>query len=475
MSGATVPGTRAYGAAKSLAASAVLGKTGFTVSRMGFGTYRVNEEEPEHREALKLALTSGCNLIDTSANYTDGSSERVIGQILRDFNRGEIVIVTKAGYVQGENLELARARIEQNRPFAEMVKFAHDCWHCIHPEYLATQITRSLSRLQVDQIDVLLLHNPEYFLKKEGDHAEYYRRIKAAFAHLETEVQKGRIQYYGVSSNTFGEPKESPEFTSLEVLLELAREVSPEHHFAVVEFPFNLFEPGAVLEKNNSGKSVTELAREARLGTLANRPLNAFAGSELVRLADVGGVNAIGLEDAEENLRLTLNDVMQLESNYPGNEIVPAQRIAWGHVLRNNLERLSNSETWSQTLKLQIRPAVEQAVQKLAHHSETAPWADEYRFRTEELFSAFSAWLISRAQARSRELSDVILTAAPELSSSPTLSQKTLRTYLAFDDIDCVLVGMRKSVYVQDALAAKATISESAARAAIEAVVSDLS
>ena len=187
----------------------------------------------EHREALKLALTSGCNLIDTSTNYGDGHSEKLIGEVLKELTtegkirRDQIVVVSKAGYVQGENLTLARQRRERGIPFPEMTEYSDDCWHCISPEFLKDQITRSLARLGLPQIDVLLLHNPEYFLKVTHDHREYYRRIGEALQYLETEVAQGRIQYFGISSNTFPEPKEADDFTSLEMVCELAQEKAP--------------------------------------------------------------------------------------------------------------------------------------------------------------------------------------------------------------------------------------------------------
>ena len=57
------------------------GNSGLTTSRLGFGTYRVDTREPEHREALKKALREGVNLIDTSTNYMDGDSERLVGSV----------------------------------------------------------------------------------------------------------------------------------------------------------------------------------------------------------------------------------------------------------------------------------------------------------------------------------------------------------------------------------------------------------
>ena len=76
------------------------------------------------------------------------------------------------------------------------------CVHSIHPDFLHDQITRSLERLNVDTIDVYLLHNPEYFLQwavkdnmPEDEARDMYDdRIRRAFAHLEKEVAKGSVQ-----------------------------------------------------------------------------------------------------------------------------------------------------------------------------------------------------------------------------------------------------------------------------------------
>src|SRR4051794_9136631 len=111
-------------------------KTGWKVSPVGFGGYRVHDHDAVQEEALKLALRSGCNLIDTSANYTDGGSERLIGRVLRELDRSRIVVVSKAGYVQGTNLTLARERASRGLSFPEMVEYSAQCWHNISPAFL---------------------------------------------------------------------------------------------------------------------------------------------------------------------------------------------------------------------------------------------------------------------------------------------------------------------------------------------------
>ena len=94
----------------------LLGKTGLTTSVIGFGGYRIDSKGETHRAALRQALRRGVNLIDTSSNYTDGESESLIGEMLGDDSadppedaprRSGIILVSKVGYVQGQNMKLA--------------------------------------------------------------------------------------------------------------------------------------------------------------------------------------------------------------------------------------------------------------------------------------------------------------------------------------------------------------------------------
>src|SRR5262249_12495483 len=156
----------------------VLGSTGLPASRLGFGCYRVDDATPMHRAALARALDAGRPLIDTSTNCADGHSETLVGDVLADLGRRAparrrgVVLVSKIGYVQGQNLALALERERAGRPFPEMVKYMDGCWHCIHPEFLRDQLARSRERLRVDTLDVCLLHNPEYFLSDAAHRVE---------------------------------------------------------------------------------------------------------------------------------------------------------------------------------------------------------------------------------------------------------------------------------------------------------------
>jgi aryl-alcohol dehydrogenase-like predicted oxidoreductase len=312
---ATAQATLAHTARVAPHGRAPLGSTGLTVSKLGFGCYRVGEGDPEHAEALAMALGRGCNLIDTSTNYGDGGSERVVGEVLgelvraRSIDRAAVVVVSKIGYVQGQNMRLARQREGSGRPFPEMVKYADGCWHCMHPEFLADQLQRSLQRLGLATLDVCLIHNPEYFFSDAVHHGrtdvaavrdEFYGRLANAFEYFEREVAAGRLGCYGVSSNSAAMPISDAEETSLERMLDAAQRAGGDgHHFRVLQLPFNLIESGAALEKKHAGKSPLELAAARGIAVLANRPLNAIRGRGMVRLADPG-LGSEGIDDARQ-------------------------------------------------------------------------------------------------------------------------------------------------------------------------------
>jgi len=466
----------------------ILGKTGLTVSALGFGAYRVDDETPEHRQALEKALLEGCNLIDTSTNYTDGASERCIGGVLEEMTRsgrmarGEIVVVSKIGYVQGRNMDLALRREEGGGPFPEMVKVSEGCWHCVHPEFLEDQLDRSLSRLRLERLDACLLHNPEYFLghggggrspsDREAAWEEFYRRIRVAFVHLEREVRRGRIGWYGVSSNSFGAPPEDPESTSVGRMLEAAREAareagseSGEDHFAVAQLPMNLFEHGpATLGKEGAAgdRSAVAFAAGNGLGVLVNRPLNAFAQGELIRLAD------FRTDPPRRPVEEGLSRVSALEEEFV-REIgrgLKAERgsapvetfFAWGSRLSGAVGKLGGVEHWQAIEDQQIRPQLLQIISALQSGlppglaSTFQEWLRRYLPEMQSLCAAFHADCAARSQERSDRIASTLDPALPPDMRSESLSRKALHAVASVPGVTCVLNGMRHPHYAEDSL-----------------------
>ena len=253
------------------------------VSPIGFGTYRTSLTAP-HAQALAHALSQGCNLIDTAASYCDGESEALIGKVLSEHPEHPAFVVTKAGYLQRG----AAARIDElGLPADAVVPLGEGSAHCIHPDFLRSQMQASCERLRLDCLDGFLLHNPEYHFgpaQSQTPESAYYARMEAAFEFLEDCVRRGKIRYYGISSNTLANATDQPGTTNVNELLRIARRVDCDHHFRLLQFPFNLLEQGAA-RAQHCGESLIAVARRNGLVTFANRPLNALRDGKAIRLA----------------------------------------------------------------------------------------------------------------------------------------------------------------------------------------------
>ncbi|MEK3752502.1 aldo/keto reductase [Paenibacillus sp. FSL E2-8871] len=155
-----------------------LGRSGLDVSEiclgcMSFGApergntpWSLNEEQS--RPIIKKALELGINFFSTANMYSDGTSEEIVGQALKDFaRRDEVVIATKVFVPmrQGPNaMGLSRKAI-------------------------MTEIDKSLSRLGTDYIDLYQIHR--------WDH---HTPIEETMEALHDLVKAGKIRYIGASS-----------------------------------------------------------------------------------------------------------------------------------------------------------------------------------------------------------------------------------------------------------------------------------
>ncbi len=455
------------------------GTIDFNVSHIGFGGYRIHSHSQEHWKALGYALEKGFNLIDTSSNYTAGESERLVGQCLtgmikkNKINREDVLIVSKAGYVQAGNLTMAREREANGKPFPEMVKYMDGCWHCIHPDFLENQLQRTLDNLQTDKLDIYLLHNPEYFLtniKKnrimdlQSARQEYERRIARAFRWLEEKVKTGKIQAYGISANTFVNSAEDFEFTSLERMLEIAEAITPDHNFKVIQFPFNLFEAGACLEKNqaNGSKTLLEVALEKNMGTMINRPLNAITDNRMIRLKSFEKIDYKTAMDSFAVLRKKIQELESRFKNYfkvkwpEGITAAPVNRLFTNaYYLPSALLEVRGWEQWDYEKEYRILPQMYEDLNslsdKIPDDSAWQEWVEEFSRSLSGMMEIATAHFQSSKNSFSEMFCKQLDDLEPALKSSPSLSRKALRILRSVPGVNCILLGMRKQDYVDDA------------------------
>lgn len=254
---------------------------GLFLSSIGIGTY-LGEPDPRtdkgYADSVVAAVEGGFNLVDSAINYRFQRSERSVGAALKQltskgFSRDEIILCTKAGFLTPDddmpddpNEYFAREFLEPGIFRPEDI--SQGC-HCMAPGYLADQIERSRKNFGVDCIDVFYLHNPETQLP-ELSRDEFQKRIRDAFAFLETAVANGKIGAYGLATwNAFREDPKSPGCLSLAEMAYIARDVaSTTNHFRFVQLPFNLAMPEALTRPNQTvdGKTMAMVQAGRALG-----------------------------------------------------------------------------------------------------------------------------------------------------------------------------------------------------------------
>lgn len=431
-----------------------------TVAKIATGTYRMDGRDNQP-QALEKALLSGLNLVDTSANYMDGCAETFIGQTLAKLiaagkiKREEVVLVSKAGYIQGQTLDMYR-----NKPLQDMVQVSDLMWHCIQPEFLIQQCDSSCKRLGVEKLDVFLLHNPEYFLAHAvTNHMEiaeareiFYQRIEQAFTCLEGLCQQGKIQFYGVSSNTVGFPAENADFVDLAKLNEIAQKAAQTAWgrrkrplFRVLQMPYNLLEMGIVSNVNTTAHtfnevehvSTLELASRMHLSVLINRPLNAFSPDGVAyRLAAGAAMPDISSELAE---------LAEAESSLPKSELPKLSKLA-----PTLLEKTTDSLQFDHLRTTMLIPLLLQTITEAALSTEDAI---EFVAVYQKVIAGLRLAARHQDGLRIKEVEKTLRNRLPQAIADLPLQQLALNITASTPAVTSVLCGLRQVEYVDDAVA----------------------
>jgi L-galactose dehydrogenase len=170
-----------------------LGRTGLTVSALGFGAATLGDEygtldAAEGKRAVDAALDAGMNLFDVSPYYGRTLAEERLGRWLEGKREG-VVLCTKVG------------RYDRDPPAGF--------------DFSATRVLRSveesLARLRTDVIDVFLAHDIEFAPLELilGETLPAMRRLK----------DEGKVRFIGVSGFPLEVLRDAVEGAELDVVL----------------------------------------------------------------------------------------------------------------------------------------------------------------------------------------------------------------------------------------------------------------
>lgn len=413
------------------------------LSRIGFGGYRVSIGSAEHARALTHALRSGCNLIDTSANYMNGESELLIGKVLSENPDLDAFVVTKAGYIQGDNLNVIAELNRSGLAREGLISFSEDYQYSIHPDFLRSQLELSCGRLQRDRIDGFLLHNPEHYFAQNTDDIspdEFYTMITGAFEFLEEMVAAGIIRYYGISSNTFPASTEAENTTNLHRVVEIARMISSSHHFKLIQFPFNLIERQA-LESHHGEMSVIDAARSYGIVTFSNRPINARRDNQVIRLALYDDEVQTCDDDEAQKIFDTCVDLIQQQLIQEGEEGTPMDYTPM-RFLRDAWTTISTPELVASIFQTRIYPFLD------ALYNGPLPENVAMSFVRLQYYATLYAKKAMTEQSRAVRRQ---LARSGSIRGDDTRSfTQVACDYCLSSGIDHVLAGMKRVAYVDD-------------------------
>ncbi len=178
----------------------LLGKSGLRVSEICLGTMTFGEEwgwganQEESRKMFDAFAESGGNFLDTADGYTNGTSEKMVGEFVRA-DREHFVIATKYSF----------NAFKPNDPNGGGN----------HRKHMVEAVNASLKRLNMDYVDLLWMH--------VWDELTPVEEVMRAFDDL---VRAGKVLYIGISdapawwiarANTLAEWRDWTRFVGLQI------------------------------------------------------------------------------------------------------------------------------------------------------------------------------------------------------------------------------------------------------------------
>ncbi len=219
----------------------LFGRTGLRVSEIALGTMTFGTEwgtgadYAASREIFDAYCEAGGNFIDTANRYTEGTSEKWVGEFIAQ-KREYFVLATKYSLTEQRDNINASGNHRKNMMFT---------------------VERSLRRLQTDYIDILWVHAWDFLTP-----------VEEVMRGLDDLVRQGKVHYVAVSdtpawivakANTMAELRGWTPFVGLQVEYSLIQRTAERdllpmaEHFGMAVTPWSPLGAGVLTGKHNHG------------------------------------------------------------------------------------------------------------------------------------------------------------------------------------------------------------------------------
>lgn len=165
------------------------GRGGLKVSRLGVGTAPLGGlfsavPDSDVDSVIARAIELGLSYFDTAPFYGNGSSERRVGKSLGKYPRSAFSISTKVGKLLVPGTSNEPSTYVDVDPFVPVFDYSGAA--------IRKSLEESLTRLGLDSVDMLYIHDPE-------DHLD--QAINQAYPELDKMRSEGLISSIGVGTN----------------------------------------------------------------------------------------------------------------------------------------------------------------------------------------------------------------------------------------------------------------------------------
>jgi D-threo-aldose 1-dehydrogenase len=198
-----------------------LGRTGLSVTRLGFGSATIGglfRDVPEAAavETVRHAQQTGVRYFDAAPLYGYGAAERRVGAALASVPRDSYVLSTKVGRLIVRRDQISHGMDVDHQRIDGQDDYYYRSDPTVRPVFdysrdgVLRSVEESLQRFGLDRIDILYLHDPDH---------HWAQAIAGAYPALEQLRADGVVRAIGVGMNQVAMLTRFARETDVDVLL----------------------------------------------------------------------------------------------------------------------------------------------------------------------------------------------------------------------------------------------------------------